>query len=94
MMSSLAEIHVSLIVRRTVSSHDEVFRLAYGGDIDGLKLLFSKGLASPNDLVAPHGGSMLQVSKYLLINHVLSYVREPGRVYVGPRIFVVTRSEV
>ena len=45
----LDKISVSLTVRRIVSPAAEIFRLTRIDDVDGLKRLFSKGLASPND---------------------------------------------
>ena len=45
----LDEISVSLIVRRIVPTGAEIFRLARNDDVDGMKRLFSMGLASPND---------------------------------------------
>ena len=47
---SLSEISISLNVYRVVPSGSEIFRLAWLDDVDGLKELFRKGLASPNDV--------------------------------------------
>ena len=46
---SPGKISISLTIQRIVPSGSEVFRLARLNDVEGLKELFSKGLASPND---------------------------------------------
>ena len=55
-------ISVSLTFTPIVSAGAEIFRLTALQDIDGLKTLFSKGLASPND-VDPFGQTPLRVSE-------------------------------
>ena len=56
-----AEIQVSLTVRNIVSTGAEIVRLQYLQDVNGLRQLFSNGLASPNDSIAGMGQSILQV---------------------------------
>ena len=63
----LAEIRVSLAVRRIIPTGAEIFRLQKTHDIDGLRPLFSKGLASPNDS-SPFGNSLLIVSNILILS--------------------------
>ena len=58
---SLNKISVSLKVQRVVPYGSEIFRLARLDDADGLKELFRKGLASPND-ISLDGVSALVVS--------------------------------
>ncbi|KAL9112793.1 MAG: hypothetical protein Q9187_007725, partial [Circinaria calcarea] len=72
--SSLDKISVSLTVRRIVSPGAEIFRLTQSDDVDGLKRLFSKGLASPNDslsdgqvpLISALSSRKLKACKFLL----------------------------
>ena len=45
----LDEISVSLTVRRIIPAGSEIIRLARLDDVEGIKRLFSMGLASPND---------------------------------------------
>ena len=47
----LDKISVSLTVRRIVPNGAELFRVVRQDDVDGIKRLFSMGLASPNDSV-------------------------------------------
>ena len=61
----LDEIDVSLIIRRVVPAGAEIFRLARLDDVEGVKRLFSMGLASPNDSV-DSGRSALCVSTILI----------------------------
>jgi hypothetical protein len=53
-----------MIIRsaRIVSPTAEIFSFAQQGHIDGLKALFSDGLASPFDVCAGSGRSALNVS--------------------------------
>ena len=55
MTQSLSEVSISLKVQRIIPTGSELFRLAMLNDRDGIKALFSKGLASPNDL--DHNGA-------------------------------------
>ena len=59
--TSYNEIHRSLKIRRFVNSGAEVFRLVYIHDVDGLKDIFSRGLASPNDQMHLTGNTPLYV---------------------------------
>ena len=52
---------MSLTVTRVVSSGSDIFRFARLNDVDGLKYLFSKGLASPKD-IDQDGYDVLSVS--------------------------------
>ena len=63
---SLDKISVSLTVRRIIPPSAEIFRLARSDDVDGLKRLFSKGLASPNDSIS-NGQSALNVCNISII---------------------------
>ena len=56
-----SEIHFSLKVQRIVSSGAEVLRLTLLNDVTGLQRLFSKGLASPNDINHVTGQNVLIV---------------------------------
>ena len=49
-IQSIGEISVSLKVLRIVPVGSEIFRLSNLNDVDGLKFLFSRGLASPLDV--------------------------------------------
>lgn len=57
------EMTISLNVRRIVAPGSEIFRIGFAEDIDGLKTLFNRGLASPNDSLAITGCSILSVSR-------------------------------
>ena len=70
--SSLDEISVSLTVRRIFSPTAEIFRLAEQDDVNGLKRLFSKGLASPNDSLG-NGATVLYVCS---ISHLLTHYKK------------------
>lgn len=61
---SYGEINVSLRVRRLVSSSAEIFRLCRLDDVGGLRRLFDKGLASPNDAEVRSGATALFVSYF------------------------------
>ena len=52
---------MSFTVRNVVPSGAEIFRLQQLQDVNGLRQLLSKGLASPNDSVAGSGVSILAV---------------------------------
>ena len=60
--TSYNEIHTSLTIRRVVPVGAEVFRLVSIADLDGLKNLFTRGLASPNDVMYLSGETPLYVS--------------------------------
>ena len=60
-----SEIHISLKVQRIVSPGAEVFRLTELDDVTGLQRLFSKGLASPNDVSYHSGQNALMVGSFL-----------------------------
>ena len=62
MMMFPAQLQIALTVRRIVPSGAEIFLCERVQDIDGMKKLFSKGLASPNDSEIG-GGSLLYVSQ-------------------------------
>jgi hypothetical protein len=47
---------------RTRDYRDEVFYLAYDGDLDGIKTLIAEGEASPHDMTNTTNTSLLQVS--------------------------------
>ena len=64
--TSLNEIHASLQTKRLVPAGAEVFRLTETDDVDGLKDLFSRGLASPNDIMYQTGQSLVSVGCVLL----------------------------
>ena len=49
LINTYRNINASLIVRRIVPNSAEVIRLGMAEDIDGMRRLFSLGLASPND---------------------------------------------
>ena len=49
-VQSLSEVNVSLKVLRIVPLGSEIFRLTSLNDVDGLKSLLSRGLASPLDV--------------------------------------------
>ena len=49
MSISLNEINISLTVRSIVPNEAEIFHLVSSNDVEGIKPLFSTGLASPND---------------------------------------------
>ena len=71
----LNEISVSLAVRRIVPTGAQIFRLVRQNDIDGIKRLFSMGLASPNDSLQ-NGQTALTVrgiSKLMTINQEYRY---------------------
>lgn len=59
---SLDKISVSLTVRRIIPPSAEIIRLARTDDVDGLKRLFSKGFASPNDSMNDGGSALLVCS--------------------------------
>ena len=75
------EVHVSLKVTRVVSEGAEVLQLANINDVQGLKRLFSKGLASPNDVSGVIGNTGLSVSYYppiLILLTIQKYPRHGG----------------
>ena len=39
----------------------KIFHLATAGDIEGMKMMFARGLASPNDVAYTFGYSLLHV---------------------------------
>ncbi|MCJ1359819.1 MAG: hypothetical protein MMC33_009822 [Icmadophila ericetorum] len=43
-------VNLSLTVTRIIPAGSDIFRFAYLDDVNGLKYLFSRGLASPNDI--------------------------------------------
>ena len=49
MSGFLGEIRISLSVRPIVPNGAEIFRLVGLDDVEGIKRLFSTGMASPND---------------------------------------------
>jgi len=57
----------SLRVQRAVSGSSKIFDYANIGDVDGMKRLFSSGLASPHDVRFDSGTSALQVRHYSII---------------------------
>ena len=61
------EIQTSLKIRRQIAPGAEVFRLTYQDDVNGLKQLFNKGLASPNDISYIDGTTPLGVSTFFLL---------------------------
>ena len=63
-----SEVHVSLKVQRVVSGGAEIFRLTNSNDVTGLQRLFSKGLASPNDVDYANGQNALAVGSFFLPN--------------------------
>jgi hypothetical protein len=52
----------SLRTTRVVADHAEIMNLAKSGSVDGVKLLFQRGLASPNDVNSSCGVPILSVS--------------------------------
>ena len=61
-MTPLAGPVASLKVRRTVPGTAKLFKLAQSGDVEKLKSLFEKGLASPHDVHFESGVTALHVS--------------------------------
>ena len=59
--TSCNEIQASLKITRVVPLGAEVFRLSRLNDVDGLKRLFSWGLATPNDVMYQAGFNPLYV---------------------------------
>ena len=68
--TSCNEIQASLKTRRVVPTGAEVFDLVRLDDVDGLKSLFSRGLATPNDMMYNSGHNPLYV------RCILSYIVE------------------
>ena len=66
------ELHVSLKVQRVVPTGAEVFRLVRLDDVTGLKRLFSKGLASLNDVEDLTGNGALFVGPSLLPTFIVA----------------------
>jgi hypothetical protein len=60
----------SLRVQRAVSGSSKIFDYANVGDVDGMKRLFSSGLASPHDVRFDSGTSPLQVWRF---SRILSF---------------------
>jgi hypothetical protein len=52
---------VSLKMPRVVAGSSDIFSFAVQGNFDGIKSLFSRGLASPYDVAAPNGRTALHV---------------------------------
>ena len=61
---------MSIKIRRQVAPGAEVFRLTYQDDVDGLKQLFSNGLASPNDISYIDGTTPLGVSTFFYLRRL------------------------
>ena len=59
---SVVRVHTALAVRRIVPAGADIFRLANLNDVDGMKELLRKGLASPDDSDTA-GITVLSVSK-------------------------------
>ena len=70
MRSCLNEVSIALKSQRIIPVGSEIFRLTNLDDVDSLKRLFGRGLASPND-IAPDGSSALTVCS--LISSVVTY---------------------
>ena len=51
----------SLEVRRTIPGDAEIFAYAKSGNVDGMKSLFQRGLASPHDVQYDSGVTALHV---------------------------------
>jgi hypothetical protein len=62
----------SLRVQRAVSGSSKIFDYANVGDVDGMKRLFSSGLASPHDVRFDSGTSPLQVWRFPRILSIFS----------------------
>ena len=60
-MDHTKSVSVSLTVRRLVPGGSEIFRLTQLDDVEGIKIPFNRGLASPNDSY-PNGTPALVVS--------------------------------
>ena len=60
LMSTYRVINASLIIRRIIPPTAEIWQLEQAKDIDGMRRLFSLGLASPNDSFSD-GNSLLHV---------------------------------
>ena len=54
---------IGLRIIRTRPDNSVIFHYADVGDIDGIKGLFAKGEASPHDITATHGNTLLAVRK-------------------------------
>ena len=63
---SVGEISISLKVQRIVPNGSEVFRLTSSNDVDGLKNMFRKGLASPHDVALGNQDTLTVRSSYLI----------------------------
>lgn len=64
---------ISVRTPRIVPAASDVFLVADHGNLDAMKLLFTQGLASPFDISAETGQSVLQVSR--LYGNVWSYTK-------------------
>ena len=53
---------MSLQIARIRPDDSKIFHLATAGDIEGMKVMFARGLASPNDVSYTFGYSVLHVS--------------------------------
>ena len=63
---------VSICAPRVIPSDSRIFTCARNGDVQGIKFLFEKQLASPCDITEGHGVSALQVS--VIHNLILLFV--------------------
>ena len=54
--------YISMRIARVRPDTSKIFHLATAGDIEGMKAMFARGLASPNDVSYSFGYSVLHVS--------------------------------
>ena len=73
-VQSLSEVNVSLKVLRIVPAGSEIFRLANLNDVDGLKSLLSRGLASPLDVDSNNYTAILVRLYFLSVSNMSGQV--------------------
>jgi hypothetical protein len=61
-LTSMKGPQITLSMPRVVNGSADIFAFAVQGDIDGIKSLFSQGVASPYDVACTNGRTALHVS--------------------------------
>ena len=73
LMDSYSDIRGSLAIRRIVAPGAEIIRLTHDGDIDGMKRLFTSGLASPADTIEGRSSLLVVRTAFLVNQNLLIY---------------------